>query len=292
MQTSVTPFGRTGPYADLPATELTIEALAGWSYLIGESDREPLRCGADAGQYLAGVNAALHTLAALLHQQVTGTGQHVDVSILETLCVMLGITGFFANWTHDNQIRVRNGQRSPAAPAGAVGAFGRSAWAGATTMLPCKDGWLAVAAQSASQWEGLSTMIGRPDLLEPLISESGEVIQRTREETEAALIEGFKDKTRAELFELGGVFRCPTGISYDAIEIVDDPHLKERGFFSQMDHPLAGMLPMAGSPWEFGAATWSQGRAPLLGEHNQIIYGELLGLSDAKQAMLRNDGVI
>jgi crotonobetainyl-CoA:carnitine CoA-transferase CaiB-like acyl-CoA transferase len=103
------------------------------------------------GQYLAGVNAATHTLAALLYQQSTGLGQQVDVSVLETLCVMLGITGFFANWTHDNQIRVRNGQRSPAARDGVPSAFRRTAWAGATTMLPCKDGWFAVAAQSASR---------------------------------------------------------------------------------------------------------------------------------------------
>jgi crotonobetainyl-CoA:carnitine CoA-transferase CaiB-like acyl-CoA transferase len=259
--------------------------------MIGEPDKEPLRCGADVGQYLAGVNAALHTLAALLYQQATGLGQHVDVSVLETLSVMLGITGFFSNWTHDSQIRVRNGQRSPALPVGAASPFGRSAWAGATTMLPCKDGWLAVAAQSAAQWEGLCTMIGRQDLIELPVNEAGEPIPRTREETEAALIEGFKDKTRAELFELGGIFRCPTGISYDTLEIVDDPHLQERGFFREVAHPLAGALPLAGSPWEFGSAAWVQGRAPLLGEHNKLIYGELLGLSDDEQDRLRRDGI-
>jgi crotonobetainyl-CoA:carnitine CoA-transferase CaiB-like acyl-CoA transferase len=134
-------------------------------------------------------------------------------------------------------------------------------------------------------------MIGRQDLIELPVNEAGEPIPRTREETEAALIEGFKDKTRAELFELGGIFRCPTGISYDTLEIVDDPHLQERGFFREVAHPLAGALPLAGSPWEFGSAAWVQGRAPLLGEHNKLIYGELLGLSDDEQDRLRRDGI-
>lgn len=290
--TSITPFGRSGPYADVPATELTLEALAGWTYLIGDQDREPLRCGADVGHYLTGTNAAMHTLAALWHREATGQGQHVDVSVLETLCVMLGITGFFSNWTHDNQIRVRNGQRPPVARDAAAGPTRRMPWAGATTMLPCADGWLAIAAQSAAQWEGLCTMIGRPDLVELARGADGEIIERTREETEVALIDGFKDKTRAELFELGGMFRCPTGIAYDVLEIAADPHLAERGFFRHVEHPLAGMLAMPGSPWEFGAASWAQGRAPLLGEHNEAVYGELLGLSKTKLARLHADDVI
>ncbi len=290
--TSVTPFGRTGPYADLPATELTLESLAGWAYLIGEQGREPLRCGADVGYYLAGVNAALHTLAALWHKDATAQGQHVDVSVLETLCVMLGITNFFENWTHSRQIRVRNGQRPAAARAPAANPVRRMPWAGATTMLPCADGWLAVAAQSAAQWEGLCTMIGRPDLVELPRRADGEPIERTREETEEALIEGFKEKTRAELFELGGLFRCPTGIAYDVREIAADPHLVERGFFRQVEHPLAGVLAMPGSPWEFGATAWAQGRAPLLGEHNKAVYGERLGLSETTLGTLHSDGVI
>lgn len=290
--TSVTPFGLTGPYRDHPATELTLQAHAGWLYLIGEPEREPVRCGADVGHYLAGVNAALHTLVALWHRDATGEGQEVDVSVLETLCFMLGITGFFTSWTHEKQIRVRNGQR-PAAPRDptAPSPFGRQPWSGATTMLPCKDGWVAIAAQSAAQWEGLCTMIGRTDLLEARTA-TGEPRVLSREELERELTEAFKDKTRAELFELGGLFRCPTGMAYDVAELVHDPHLRARGFFQLVEHPLAGALPLAGSPWDFPASPWQQGRAPLLGEHNEAVYLGALGLTEEELARLRQLGVV
>ncbi len=87
--TSITAFGQSGPYRDYSATDLVNCAFSGLMYHTGDSDREPLRNSLNQSLYVAGINAAVATSAALLHRMATGRGQHVDVSAVECLAAHL-----------------------------------------------------------------------------------------------------------------------------------------------------------------------------------------------------------
>ncbi len=284
---SVTPFGRAGPDADMAATELTVQARAGWVYVIGDPDRPPLRCGSDVAAALAGVNAAVHCLAALWQRADTGAGRHVDVSQLETLCRMLGVTGLYVTWTHDRDIRVRRGNRAPAPQRNPVPRVYP------TTMLPCADGYLAIAAQTAQQWQSLCVLLDRPDLVTDPRFATVDARGVNADELDAILVQALAGRTRRELFRRAGELHLPVGMALSIAELLEDPHLVERHVFVTVEHPIAGPLPLPRLPFEMaGGGLPPPRRAPLLGEHNEAVYAGELGLSREDLARLRAVGAI
>ena len=271
--TSVTPFGQDGPYREFEATDIITCAMSGLMYHSGDSDREPLRNALDQSLYVAGANAAAATLVAVFARLTTGASQHVDVSVAECLAAHL-----VQPVPYHNYMGATKGRRPVRG-------------SGFEELMPAHDGYVVPSVQGSQPWETVADLIGLEELHDPKFA-SGAGRIANGEELKALLIEGLSQWDRLPLFVASGERRLVFGMAQDAGDMVACPHLDARGFYHQVDHPVAGSATYPGM-----AAALSErpqqapAPAPLLGQHNAEIYGEL-GYSSDELAALRYAGVI
>ncbi|MFQ5873013.1 MAG: CaiB/BaiF CoA transferase family protein [Dehalococcoidia bacterium] len=275
--TSVSNFGQYGPYRDYKASEMVEYALSGLMYIVGFPDREPLKPGGFQAQYQAGLNAAVATLAALYGVGVSGVGQHVDISIMDT--VMSALEGVVLQHVYRGETRVRSGSR-----------YGM--WGPRVDIFPCKDGHLVLALNTEDEWGTFCHFMGRPDLLEDPRYGRSRVEPEDTEDLADILREWFREKKKMDVFFQARDWRVPVGLVPEIDELVNDAHFKARDFFVEIEHPATGLLKYPGAPFAMGETPGRSGRAPLLGEHNQEVYCAVLGYSRQELAKLRQVGAI
>lgn len=284
VYTSVTPFGREGPYAGLPASDLTLMALGGLLCLGGYDDGEPMRAHGDQALLAADQFAAVGTLLAIMQAEQTGQGQRVDVSAQE--CVVMALENAIQYYDLEGTVRRR------------LGAGQRQAGIG---VYPCADGHIYLLATTYGQkWDPLvhwmmdAGVKGAEQFLEPRWR-TVEWLQQ--EEAKTLFLEAFLaltlPRTKAELYA-GGVARqlplCPINTPAD---VLASPQLAARGYFAAVPHPaLDRPLVMPGAPYQLSATPWRlRGPAPTLGQHNAAVYAEL-GLGADDLVHLRAAGVL
>ncbi len=272
--TSVTPFGQDGPYRDFDATDIITSAMSGLMYHSGDSDREPLRNALDQSLYVAGANAAAATLVAVFARLATGEGQHVDVSVAECLAAHL-----VQPVPYYNYMGATKGRRPVRG-------------SGFEELMPAGDGYVVPSVQGSQPWGTVADLIGLEELHDPRFATGAGRIANGQELKEL-LIEGLAQWDRLPLFVASGERRLVFGMAQDAGDLVACPHLAARGFYHDVDHPVAGAATYPGM-----AASLSErppqapGPAPLLGQHNTEIYGGELGYSNEELSALRYAGVI
>jgi CoA:oxalate CoA-transferase len=275
VMTSISNFGQTGPYRNYKANELIEYALSGWLYCVGEPDRDPVQCACMYPLYNAGVWAALSSLAALRYRDITGEGQHVDVSIME------------CQYTHtlhppvvQRYIGYNEYARCGNPPPG---------------ITPCKDGYIGLNALHEGHWDALCGFLGleevRDDPKFRTVSgrrqNSGELMNKIRPHLEKLL-----DREKEELFHSLQEWRVPAGICCSTEDIVNCAQLKAREYFVEIDHPYMGRILIPGAPFKMSETPWAiRSTAPLLGEHNQEIYSQL-GHTKEDTVRLRQQGII
>jgi CoA:oxalate CoA-transferase len=266
--TSITSFGLTGPYRNFAATDIVNCAFSGLMYHSGDSDREPLRNVLNQSYYVAGVNAAVATVAALFQRLTTGQGQQVDVSVMECLASHLVQAVPYHNYM--GAIKGRRPVRG----------------SGFDELMPARDGYVVPSVQGSQPWPVIADLIGLEELHdERFASGSGRV--EHGEELKQLLIEGLARWDRKPLFQASGEKRLVFGMAQDAGDLFDCPHLRQRGFFSEVDHPVTGKAQYPGMGPRLSDMEFQVRRAaPLLGQHNAEIYGEELGLSTKEMAQL------
>ena len=272
--TSITPFGQTGPYRDLAATDIVTCALSGLMYHSGDSDREPLRSALDQSLYVAGASAAAATLAALFQSLSSREGQQVDVSVVESLASHL--VQAVPYYSYMGAIKGRRPTRS----------------SGFEELMPAKDGYVVPSVQGSQPWSVVAELIGGDSLTdERFASGSGRI--EHGEELKQLLIEGLAHWDRKDLFQASGERRLVFGMAQDAGDLLECPHLRERGFFVDVDHPVAGRARYPGMGPVLSEFDFEISRpAPLLGQHNADIYCDELGYSSEDLVSLRASGVI
>ncbi len=275
VMTSLSNFGQSGPYRDWKATEITLYALSGQMYKLGDSAREPLKHALNVTQYYAGKIASLVTLAAALRAGDKSLGEYIDTSIFEIL--VCDIDNAIVDYDYGGEKGTRRISKDRPFPP--FGGF------------PVKDGY--VAFQGAERWmPRLFAMIGKPELKDdPRFSKPA---NRKKHEAELneLLFSWLLDHTKQEVFEAGGNARHPVAPVFNTEDLVKDSHYAERGTFIEIEHPVAGTLTYPGAPFKMSEAGFAIRRpAPLLGEHNEEIYGGL-GYSAKDLAILRSCGVI
>lgn len=277
VMTSISSFGQTGPYRDYKAAEIVAYALGGLMYTCGDYDREPVKHGLAMGQTLAGANGAGSTLVALYCQRENGIGQHVDVSVMETvtqLCYVFQVIYFYGGTAFRRRMKV----------GGKLGALG--------DVFPCKDGYF-VPILIALPWELIVNFFNAADTLgKPEFSSSvGRILYA--DQVDNALEALTRDRSKHELFHSSQEWRLPWALVQDAKDLVNCPQLQARDFFVEIDHPLAGKLTYPGVPYKMSGIPWPQiNPAPLLGEHNEEIYCKRLGYTKGDLAKLRDRRVI
>ena len=282
IDVSVTPFGTFGPYSRWWSTPLVSLALGGFLYLSGDEDREPLMIPGYQSEYLAGLHAYSGTMLALRQRDSHGLSSpppqrstatpgpghgrfasqlppapDVEVSEIESLTALHQFTTVMH--TYGGLVRRRHGARWEN-----QGAYGRYP----ITVLPCKDGYVSFAVSTEGQWDMLFPMVGKPELLEE--SRFATFVERREnaDEIDVILIDWMKDKTRQEVFELAaGTWSEPASPLLSLSEVLNDPQLRHRGLFTELDHPHAGTLTFPTVPFHMTATPPVFDRAPTLGEH-------------------------
>lgn len=292
IMVSITPFGQHGPYAHYKAPDIVGVALSGFMYVTGEPDLPPVRVGFPHF-YLHGAGAgASGAMIAHMHRVLTGKGQHVDVSCQEAMARAMANAP--QNYAMERSIIRRQGAYRQTGSA----TFMRLTW-------PCKDGYVNFqfsggqgsgrGVNSLVRWMAEEGMGNEALEAVDFVELGYGTITADMLEWMVPPIEKFLlSKTKRELFE-GAVQRrillFPVSTTQD---IVDDPQLQARQYFQHIFHPDLGESVTFLGPFAKLSATPLQLRhlPPKLGEHNNAIYHNELGLQFAELAMLREQGVI
>ena len=277
---SVKGFGSEGPYAAYKSFEMIAQAMGGVMSLTGAPDGLPTRIEAGLGDTGSGLHAAIGILAAVVHRQVTGVGQHVEVAQQD---VVVNLTRIHFREHHLGTRPIpRRGNRSPAAAP--------------SNLYRCRpfgpNDYVFIHVANTDMWKALARAMGQPELADdPRFADRGGRTARVDEL--GALVEGWTEKrTKHEAMETLAGAGVPCGAVLDSAEVLSNEHLRGRGMVVDVEHPTRRRMAMPGSPIRLSASPTEVIRAPLLGEHNAEVYGTLLGCGEAELDALRRDGVI
>ncbi len=290
--TSITPFGQKGPYSRYKGSELIASAMSGVMAGTGDTDRAPLREGPDSVCFLANAAAAAGSVVAHYHRESAGQGQQVDVS-LQHASALRGMPDLSA-WEFDRRLITRMGRLRD---------FGAKPiiW-----IYPCKDGYVtwwfmtgAIAApgdRALCQWMEDRGMANNPlreiDNWEELDTALMSIEQLDR--LQAAIGDFFLTLTKQEIAEEGRSRGVTATVIANVAEVIDNPQLRARDYWTELEHP--GLGTKIKYPRHFFLATETSNyvsrRAPLVGEHNDEIYGQELGLSSEEILALEAENVI
>jgi crotonobetainyl-CoA:carnitine CoA-transferase CaiB-like acyl-CoA transferase len=279
-------FGHSGPHANFKSYGPIVQAVSGLSFISGLPGREPSGWGLSYMDNQAAYYSSAALLMAILRRNATGQGAEIDVSAVEVGATMIGpdMLDVTVNKAVTRRPGFPRGNRlgaPPAAPHGVYPALG-------------EDRWVAISVGDDIQWERFVDALGRPQWTADLRFAD----QASRHQHQDQLDEHVSSWTRTrddyaamELLQAAGV---PAGAVQDAEGLNErDPQLAARGTFFELDHPVIGPARFEGSPVTFSRTvedTWRS--APLLGEDNRYVFGEVLGLPSDELDELAAEGVI
>jgi formyl-CoA transferase len=274
---SISGYGRTGPAAGRPGYDFIIQAEGGLMGITGPEEGPPIRMGVPIIDITTGMFAATAILAALRAGDITGEGQLVDLSLLETGVALLANVG--SNYLVGGEPPRRLGNAHPnIAPYEAFRA---------------RDGWIALAAANRRQWTQLCDVIGRPELVDDprFATNEDRVAHRPEMVAELEAVFGARDAADwlADLRAAG----LPCGPINEVPDVFDHPQAEARRLVVEAEHPTAGPVRMTGFPYTF-SQTPADVRLPppRLGEHNHPVLTDLLGYSAEEVADLAAQGAI
>lgn len=276
----VSGFGQTGPYRDRPGFGTLVEAMSGYAELTGEPDGPPMLPQFALADGVAALYGAFGVMNALYWRDAGGggLGQCIDLSLLEPLFSILGPLA-----TLYDQLGVvlrRTGSRIYAnAPR--------------NVYETSDERWIAVAASTEQIARRCFAAIGRPELsADPRYATAQARVENV--DVVDALVGGWiAERTLAEAMEVFGRHGVSAAPVMDVADLVADPHVQARGMIETVDDPELGAVRMHGVLPPLSRTPGSvRSTGPRLGEHNEEVYGGLLGLSDAERDSLRAEGVI
>lgn len=278
---SVSVFGRFGPYKDYKAYDLNANAAAAVSIAIGKPDREPLNPPLAQSEYLGGVAAAIGIMLALLVRERTGQGQLIDLSTAETMGYVSAMIN--PNYSIYGIPWKRSGHR-----ASESGGF----YPG--TILPCKDGYITMWARSGHAWKRFIEAMGNPEWSKnPRYSSRVRMGREYPDEVDALLRPWLMAHSTDEIMQICLEFGIPFSEVRTIDKVASCPHLNERDFFITIERKEVGSLKQPGFPFKLSETPGRVNRpAPLLGEHNELIFKERLGLSSKELKDLACQNVI
>ena len=269
--------GQEGPQKDYRGYAMVHQAIGGGAYITGYPDGHPCHSGGDMDLVNA-ITTAYAVVAALHCRMQTGEGQFIDYSQCEGITSIIGEV--MLGYEMTSEIPERAGNAHPIyAPHCVFKCWG-------------VDRWLALEVHSDEEFEILARTIGQPGLAEE--PRFAGMASRKMNETELnRIIEAWtRERDRdwmVDEFCRAGVVAAP---SRDARDLYADPHLRDREAFVKIQHPELGELEMVGPPWKIPGRELPTSHAPLLGEHNQYVLKDLLGLNDQEIDALRRKDVI
>ena len=275
---SVTGFGQDGPRSQYKSCDLVASAFGGQMYVSGSSSTPPLKPFGEQSYYAASLYAAVGILLALRKRNRRGEGEHIDISLQET--VVSTLEHVMIQYFYEKTIPKRQGSLH---------------WNNSFCILPCKDGHILISL--FQQWETLVEWMDSEGMAEDLKDEKykGEEFRQNHLDHIIEVSQRWiKTHTANELFELGQLMRFPWATVCSPEKVLESPQLKSRGFFVEVGHPEIGTsIQYSGAPYKFDGCSldrWE--RAPLIGEDNMEIYQRELGLSEEELKRLSSINAI
>ncbi len=277
IMVSISAAGRGGPESDQPGYATIFNAMGGLAHMTGYKDGPPTEVR-DSVDLRVGTVAALALTAALFHRKRTGQGQWVDISAREVVASVVGDALVEYALTGTSPTRSGN-DASDFAPHGVFQCAGR-------------DSWVAIAVTNDSEWGALCRALGRPELLK----DSRFVSRRSRFEHAQVLEELISEWTRNQT-PSQALARCldagvPISQVMDAVELLQDHHVRAREVIQEVQHPLMGALKVIRGPWRLGSGDLPLASSPLIGEHTARILLDVLRLDSQEIARLEEEGAL
>jgi crotonobetainyl-CoA:carnitine CoA-transferase CaiB-like acyl-CoA transferase len=279
IMVSLSAFGSTGPWRQFASFHSGVIALSGLAAVTGYEGGHPRLVGSSVPDPIGSSFCVLAVLQALQNRNKTGQGQHIEIAMAETLQSLMpeaiaeyGLTGG-APERHGNRHR----------------------WKTPHAIYRCHgdDAWVAISVGDGEQWRGLCSALGRAELSEAAAFASQEDRKRNEQALDLIIAEWAKhlsaEKAAARLQREG----VPASAVFNARDLIEDPHLRARNAIVDVMHPKAGSHPIVAVPWRFSLLPAIEyRRAPLLGESNEFVFQNLLGLTAAQVEELERKQVI
>ena len=256
--------GGTGPERLYTGYAPTFAALGGLAYITGRPAGRPAPLMGTI-DLRVGSTSAFAVLAALYYRKRTGKGQYIDLSSAEAVSVLMGDA--FMDYTMNSRVQERVGNRDRAmAP---------------HSCYQCKgEQWVTIAAGTEEEWRALCGVIGDKRLTEDERFADAYSRWENQEALDSLIGEWTAERSPQvvmETLQAVGVAAMPV---YDGADLVRDAHVLERGIIEEVDHPAMGKKKVLGPPWRFSKTPAEIRRpGPLMGQHNDYVLGELLGMS-------------
>ena len=271
-------LGDSGPERTYSGYAPTFAAMSGMSYISGYPDMEPSTLSG-AIDTRVGTTSAFAILAALIYRQHTGKGQNIDLSSSEAISCLMGEA--FLDYSMNRRIKERNGNGDDVmAPHGCY---------------PCQgeNRWVTIAVSTDAEWQAFCKAIDSPEWCGDSRFADAQGRRQNHDELDR-LISGwtikYTDHEATVILQGAGVAAFPT---LAGNMISTDPHIKERELFEEIEHPALGKRLVVGPPWRLSATPVKVQRpAPLIGQHNQYVLGELLGMAQSEIDQLIEEQVV
>ncbi|MDR2528191.1 MAG: CoA transferase [Synergistaceae bacterium] len=275
---AVSGFGHTGPYTQKPGYDIIAQAMSGLMSTTGWPDGSPTRTGTAIGDVLGGLSLAVGVLSAIYRQNRTGQGQKIDIALVDSAVASLEVINML--YTVEGRVPGRIGNRYESTyPYDSFNAA---------------DGELVIGAGNDKLWQRLCDVMGESGLKE----DERYLKLRDRVERHAELkaivnrwVIPQKTADVLKTLENAGIPCAPIN---NIQQVVEDPHIAgARQMFVEMRHPVAGKIKLTGSHIKLSETPASlRTPSPSLGQHNQEVYGDGLGLSLGEITTLKEEGVI
>ena len=264
---SLSGFGQTGPYSNRLALDILVQAMTGLMSVTGTPDGPPLKAGAPLGDVISGMMAGYAILGALYAVKREGVGRYIDVSMQGSLLAALGPR--MGQALHAGVAAQRIGNENPMrVPSHAY--------------LTADGHWLTIQVNSQRHWAPLCRALEQ----ETWVDDPRFATMRTRAENRILLnglvSERFGERPLAEWSDRLESERVPHAPVLDYAEAVSDPQIQHRGQVLELDHATSGKVRVVGPGWQMSGAQAEASAPPTLGQHNENVLRDWLGLDDGE----------
>ena len=274
---SITGFGQTGPYAPRPGYDALIQAMGGVMSLTGEPNGSPQKVGVPVADLFAGLYGCIGILAAVNHRNSTGQGQQIDIGMLDTHVAWLANQGMNYLATGENPARLGN-QHPNIAP---------------YQEFPTKDGYIILAVGNDPTFERFCKAFGQEALLADPRFATNPIRVQNRQLVTDTLTPVMKSKTTAEWIDALEALKIGCGPINTLEQVFADPHVQAREMVVEMAHGSGETVKVIANPVKLSATPPSYRSAPpVLGEHTNAVLSDVLKMSAAEIAALKEKGIL
>ena len=272
-------LGVTGPEKDASGWGPNVCSYGGQPFITGYEGGPPVNMGGSWPDYLVGTIMAFVILSALRHRNRSGEGQYIEISMAEITASMMPEA--FLEYTMNGRLIERMGNHDPhMSPHNVYRCQGH-------------DQWVAIVVGNDEEWRAFCGAMGRPELSNDSRFTRLEDRKRNEQQLDGLVEEWTVQHTPSEITDTLQKSGVASGPVMGVMDLMNDPHLIERDFIVEMQHPEVGPRRVAGLPAKFGAIPkLAYFPAPLLGQHNEFIFGELIGIDQQRIEQLVNEKVI